>query len=89
MQYSAEFVARLKAAFPGETYLHELAEHGSKDLPVMIKPRLEGLTFGEILEYLRNGKVDELRELCEAHLRRLALYYEACQVAFGGPSLTQ
>ena len=83
MKYTAAFVERLKAEFPDEPHLHQMAEVGSKDLPLMLKPSLESLTTDEILEYLRDGKANELQDRCEAHQRRLALYYEAYQFAFG------
>lgn len=87
MQYTAEFLERLKAEFPDEPHLHKMAECGSKDIPLMIKPSLESLTAGEILEYLRNGKADELQARCEAYGRRLALYYEAYRFAFDALSI--
>lgn len=85
MQYTAEFVERLKAEFSGEPYLHVLAEHGSKDLPLMIMPSLASLTHAEILEYLHSGRADELLAYCETYERRMALYYEAEKLVFGAP----
>lgn len=85
MRYPTELVERVKAEFPDEPHLHKMAKCGSKDLPLMIKPRWETLTPGEILEYLRSGKAHELKEYCEAYKRRLALYYELFRFAFGTP----
>lgn len=87
MRYPDELVKRIKKEFPNEPYVHQLAESGSKDLPVMMKPRLVNLTPGEILEYLRGGQVDELRNRCELYKRRWDLYNEACRLAFGASSV--
>lgn len=85
MQYPAELVKRIKAEFPNEPHLHQMAESGSKDLPVMLKPRLESMTMSEILEYLRKGRAQELKTYCEAYVRRFDLYNEVWRFAFGAP----
>lgn len=85
MQYTVEFMERLKAEFPNEPHLHKMAECGSKDLSLLIKPGLDSLTPAKILEFLNGGYVDELQAYCEAYERRLALYYEAVRFAFGAP----
>ncbi len=85
MRYPLEFIARVKKEFPDEPHLWRLAEIHSKDLPILLKPCLESLNPREILAYLKAGRADELKVWCEAHLRRVDLYYEACRHAFGAP----